>query len=119
MNVASYCLAAKLGTRVRAPSGRIKVSATRRIVLRSMPVRCAIWRWTASPASGVATVVRLFSFKTFPLHAPPRLLTGEAMSRERDCRPLTSRYGGIRRSGGVATRQGGPGLQGLNRAYRY
>src|SRR5436190_14612499 len=43
-------------------------SAKRRMVLRSTPVSRAISRWLVPVASSVATVVRLFGFKTFTLH---------------------------------------------------
>jgi hypothetical protein len=42
------------------------------MVLRSTPVSRAISRWLVPVASSVATVVRLFGFKTFTLHAPLR-----------------------------------------------
>ncbi len=53
-------------------SGPVVPSASRRMVLRSTPVNRAISPWLVPVASSVATVVRLFGFKTFTLHAPLR-----------------------------------------------
>ena len=58
-------------------SGPVVPSARRRMVLRSTPVSRAISRWLVPVASSVATVVRLFGFKTFTLHAPLRWLKGK------------------------------------------
>lgn len=52
-------------------------SARRRMVLQSTPVSRAISRWLVPVASSVATVVRLFGFKTFTLHAPLRWSKGQ------------------------------------------
>jgi hypothetical protein len=53
-------------------SGPVVPSTRRRMVLRSTPVSRTISRWLVPVASSVATVVRLFGFKTFTLHAPLR-----------------------------------------------
>lgn len=47
------------------------------MVLRSTPVSRAISRWLVPVASSVATVVRLFGFKTFTLHDPLRWSKGQ------------------------------------------
>jgi hypothetical protein len=58
-------------------SGPVVPSARPRMVLRSTPVSRAIARWLVPVASNVATVVRLFGFKTFTFHAPLRWSKGK------------------------------------------
>lgn len=60
-------------------------------VLRSTPVSRAISRWLVPVASSVATVVRLFGFKTFTLRAPFDGRRGRVTSCQRDCSPWASR----------------------------
>jgi hypothetical protein len=70
--VEEFAATGPVATAGQLGSGPVAPSARRRMVLRSTPVSRAISRWLVPVASSVATVVRLFGFKTFTLHAPLR-----------------------------------------------